>query len=120
MSVFSGFNNEMRQKFCLKSCQVLHSRRMKGSTCRTMDSKNKEIVLGSAECSTHEFSNTEIGKRRIGGSVMYITEFAVHPKVRGSGTGTMLLQGIDELAKKRNVETLYLHVDVTNDIACHL
>ena len=97
MSVFSGFNNEMRQKFCLKSCQVLHSRRMKGatclvSTCRTTDSKNKEIVLGSAECSTHEFSDTEIGKRRIGGSVMYITEFAVHPKVRGSGTGTMLLQ----------------------------
>ena len=24
------------------------------------------------------------------------------------------------MARKRNVETLYLHVDVTNDIACHL
>lgn len=130
MSVFSGFNNEMRKKFCLKSCQVLHSRRLRGATCLVAtcrsptNSQNngdtKEIVLGSAECSTHEFINTELGTCRPGASVMYVTEFAVHPQVRGTGAGTLLLQGIDELAKERNVETLYLHVDVTNEIACHM
>ena len=30
------------------------------------------------------------------------------------------MKGIDELAKKRNVETLYLHVDVQNKVACHV
>jgi predicted acetyltransferase len=63
---------------------------------------------------------TELGLRRPPGSIMYITEVAVSPKTRRSGAGEMLLNGMNEIAKRKKVETIYLHVDVENDAAVAL
>eukprot|EP00559_Dactyliosolen_fragilissimus_P007938 CAMPEP_0184868276 /NCGR_PEP_ID=MMETSP0580-20130426/29814_1 /TAXON_ID=1118495 /ORGANISM="Dactyliosolen fragilissimus" /LENGTH=617 /DNA_ID=CAMNT_0027369061 /DNA_START=488 /DNA_END=2341 /DNA_ORIENTATION=- len=149
LSVFSDFTPELRRKFCKRSCQVLNDRRLKGAVClvavvekskdsdlgnrmayTSMDRKSTsgnikkddelELVLGSLECSTHEFDGTELGRQRPKGSLLYITEVAVSPKARRCGAGTMLLKGVDELAAFRNVESIYLHVDVTNHIACKM
>ena len=135
LSVFSDFTPEIRRQFRHRSVEVLGNRRLKGATCLVASvryddvdvndisnntEERKDWIIGSVECSTHEFVNTELGARRPGGSVLYITEVAVSPRVRRTGAGTKLLQGIDELAKIRNVETIYLHVDVTNDAACEL
>ncbi|GFH46461.1 hypothetical protein CTEN210_02935 [Chaetoceros tenuissimus] len=134
LSVFSDFTPEIRRQFRHRSMEVLGNRRLKGATCLvasvrydyvdvndiSKSTEGKDWIIGSVECSTHEFVNTELGARRPGGSVLYITEVAVSPRVRRTGAGTKLLQGIDELAKIRNVETIYLHVDVTNEAACEL
>mmetsp|Transcript_34672 Transcript_34672/g.70780 ORF Transcript_34672/g.70780 Transcript_34672/m.70780 type:complete len:162 (-) Transcript_34672:8-493(-) len=82
------------------------------------EEEDDEWILGSAECSVHEFEGTELGKRRPEGAVMYVTEVAVSPVARRCGTGRRLMKGIEELATVRRVETLYLHVDVTNSAAC--
>lgn len=134
LSVFSDFTPEIRRQFRTRSCEVLGYRRMKGATClvASVNYYNAELeyeryeksrhkwIIGSVECSTHEFAGTQLGMSRPGGSIMYITEVAVAPRVRRTGAGTKLLQGIDELAKRRNVETVYLHVDVSNTAACEL
>jgi len=82
---------------------------------------NKEdVIVGTAECSVHEFEGTELGRRRLERSILYVTEVAVNPSFRRCGVGSMLLRGMDELAALRKVETLYLHVDVTNVAALAL
>ena len=45
---------------------------------------------------------------------MYVTEVAVQTDMRRSGTGKLLMQGVDRIARIRNVETIFLHVDVNN------
>jgi len=135
LSVFSDFSPEIRRQFRSRSCEVLGNRRQKGATCIVAsvdyrdagnefecknDSAAHNWVIGSLECSTHEYAGTKLGMRRPSGSIMYITEVAVSPRARRTGAGTKLLQGIDELAKVRGVETVYLHVDVTNVAACAL
>ncbi len=49
---------------------------------------------------------------------MYVTEVAVSPDRRRLGAGAALMKGVDEVAALRNVETIYLHVDVANKAAC--
>jgi ribosomal protein S18 acetylase RimI-like enzyme len=49
---------------------------------------------------------------------MYVTEVAVRANARRCGAGAMLMRGVDEVAALRNVESVYLHVDVTNLAAC--
>ena len=49
---------------------------------------------------------------------MYVTEVAVRPDRRRCGAGAALMKGVDEVAALRNVETIYLHVDVRNKAAC--
>lgn len=108
LSVFSDFSPEVRQQFCSRSCQVLHSRRMKGATCLIASVKCSQAgidnsdgivkstsgpwTLGSVECSTHEFAGTELGMRRPVGSVMYVTEVAVAPKARRCGAGLTMMK----------------------------
>ncbi len=112
LSVFSDFTPEIRSQFCQRSCEVLHNRRLKGATCivASVNYKNDGSVdndigledemrtsphnwiIGSAECSTHEFAGTELGMRRPVGSVLYITEVAVSPSARRCGTGSSLLK----------------------------
>ncbi len=112
LSVFSDFTPELRSQFCQRSCEVLHNRRLKGATCivasvnyRNDGSVDGDIglenemrtsphnwIIGSAECSTHEFSGTELGTRRPVGSVLYITEVAVSPNARRCGAGSSLLK----------------------------
>ena len=106
LSVFSDFTPEIRRQFRTRSCEVLGYRRMKGATClvASVNYYNAELeyehyeksrhkwIIGSVECSTHEFAGTQLGMRRPGGSIMYITEVAVAPRVRRTGAGTKLLQ----------------------------
>jgi len=130
LSVFSDFSPEVREQFCSRSCHVLHSRRMKGATCLVASVKCNQAgidnsdgivkstsgpwTLGSVECSTHEFAGTELGMLRPVGTVMYVTEVAVSPKARRCGAGLTMMKGIENLARRRGVETVYLHVDVEN------
>jgi len=126
LSVFSDFAPEVRAHFCNRSCQVLSNRRLQGATClvatvpMTTKMIGDDFVLGSAECSVHEFYGTQLGMSRLPESVLYITEVAVNPCARQIGVGRKLLEGVDELASIRGVETLYLHVDVTNFAALRL
>ena len=101
---------------------------------RNMDGMNNvddpnEIVVGSIECSYHEFFHTRLGSCRKQYALLYITEVAVHSSVRRHGFGTKLLQAVDRYATQlqqfvsnseddtnhsNNIESLYLHVDVSN------
>lgn len=77
-------------------------------------------IIGSLECSFHEFHGTILGASRPRGALMYITEVAVSPFTRRCGIGTKLLQGMEELAKLKKIETLYLHVETNNIHALHM
>jgi len=179
LSVFANYNSlqktsssspptaeqmkHLHNRFRLRSCQVLESRRNLGAICliasvpkvfknefvaysrnkqkgwRNLSSsklsnkrmlefwqslkdweRDEEWITGSVECSIHEFYGTNLGKQRVKNGVLYITEVAVNPDARMIGVGNKLLQGVDKLAHIRNVETLYLHVDVTNEAAIGL
>jgi ribosomal protein S18 acetylase RimI-like enzyme len=74
-------------------------------------------IVGSVECSQHEFDSTILGNSRPKGSLLYITEVAVCPEARRCGVGRMLMKGAEDVAALRGVESIYLHVDVTNHAA---
>ena len=100
LSVFSNFSPNMRQSFCSRSCHVLAMRRNQGATCivatvpryGSILSDEKDIILGTAECSIHEFFGTRLGSRRQENSILYITEVAVSPTARRKGIGAKLMQ----------------------------
>jgi GNAT superfamily N-acetyltransferase len=96
LSVFSDFSSDLRQQFCARSCQVLADRRLRGATClvatRPSNATRSDVILGSVECSVHEFYATKLGRRRKKHSTFYITEVAVHPSTRRCGIGSKLLQ----------------------------
>jgi len=150
LSVFSNFNPESRKLFCERSCQLLSSRRQRGATCIVATTgkhgssnnsnnnnnnnknnksrmvlnprhkrKNKKIV-GTAEVSFHEFSQTLLGYSRPKDSILYVTEVAVDSSQRRKGIARLMMEAIDSLADIREVETIYLHVDVTNSGAVRL
>ena len=122
LSVFSDFSAEMRRNFCAKSAHILDNRRRKGATCivstvpryGSILSSRTDVILGSAECSDHEFLGTELGQRRPTGSLLYVTEVAVSPAARRKGVGFKMMEAVEKLGKIRGAETIYLHVDVTN------
>jgi ribosomal protein S18 acetylase RimI-like enzyme len=97
LSVFSDFSSELRSQFCARSCQVLADRRLRGATCLVATCPSgrnspSDIILGSVECSVHEFFATKLGRRRPKYSTLYITEVAVSPSARRCGVGSKLLQ----------------------------
>ena len=97
LSVFSDFSSELRSQFCARSCQVLADRRLRGATCLVATCPSgrnspSHIILGSVECSVHEFFATKLGRRRPKHSTLYITEVAVSPSARRCGVGSKLLQ----------------------------
>jgi ribosomal protein S18 acetylase RimI-like enzyme len=123
LSVFSDFSPDMRSQFCFRSCQALAHRRTRGAICVVATpppTMVRPLVLGSAECSYHEFHSTRLGSRRLKDSLLYITEVAVHPSTRRQGTGVQMLEAIDDLAERQDIETIYLHVDVCNYAALNL
>jgi ribosomal protein S18 acetylase RimI-like enzyme len=121
LSVFSDFTPEQQVKFCERSCQAISSRRLRGACCLIAAHENDtETVLGSAECSYHEFFGTRLGQRRPQFSILYVTEVAVDIDARGQGIGKKLMDAVDIYAKSRNIETIYLHVDVENKAALSL
>lgn len=118
LSVFSDFSPEQQGKFCERSCQAISSRRLRGACCLIAAQENDaEKVLGSAECSYHEFFGTRLGQRRPQFSILYVTEVAVNADVRGQGIGKKLMDAVEFYATSRGVETIYLHVDVDNKAA---
>jgi GNAT superfamily N-acetyltransferase len=118
LSVFSAFPPDVQNQFRTRSCQAIHNRRLRGAVC--VVATIKDLVVGGAECSFDEFSGTRLGRRRLPYSVLYVTEVAVNPLVRRRGIGTKLLQAVDKIAEARNVESLYLHVEVKNEAAIRL
>jgi len=133
LSVFSNFNPESRKIFCERSCQLLSSRRRRGATCiiatieknsnkdqkpktktRGIFRKGNGPIAGTAEISFHEFSGTQLGHSRPKDSILYVTEVAVDATYRRKGIAKLMMEAIDTLANTRNIETIYLHVDVTN------
>lgn len=131
LSVFSDFSQELRNHFCTRSCQAIASRRLRGASCvvatiprKVSDNVNvgchHSIIVGTAECSFHEFFGTQLGRRRPSNSILYVTEVAVNPSVRRQGVGTKLMTAISMLAQARGIESLYLHVDVKNNDAIKL
>ena len=79
---------------------------------------SNKMIIGSVECSQHEFRGTMLGNSSPKGALMYVTEVAVRPDKRRCGAGAALMKGVDAVAALRNVETIYLHVDVANKAAC--
>eukprot|EP00547_Thalassionema_nitzschioides_P007554 CAMPEP_0194205972 /NCGR_PEP_ID=MMETSP0156-20130528/5117_1 /TAXON_ID=33649 /ORGANISM="Thalassionema nitzschioides, Strain L26-B" /LENGTH=497 /DNA_ID=CAMNT_0038932381 /DNA_START=116 /DNA_END=1612 /DNA_ORIENTATION=- len=129
LSVFSDFTPAYMEYFCNRSQQVLRTRRDRGATCLVVESNNRHDdgsccseIYGSMECSIHEFYQTELGYRRPPQSCLYLTEVAVHPNHRRKGVGKVLLKALDQLVQNHRpfVETIYLHVDVTNTAALNL
>jgi len=133
LSVFSNFSAHLRQQFCRRSQEVLVDRRRRGAVCLVATTPVRKAIgkhhfetqnelVGSVECSVHEFYESELGYSRTKGSVLYVTEVAVHPKYRQCGIGKLLMRGIDELVTKHrtSIETVYLHVDVNNRAALNL
>jgi ribosomal protein S18 acetylase RimI-like enzyme len=126
LSVFSDISPDLQSQFCARSSQAIASRRLRGATCvvvtapRNAYGARSSILLGSAECSFHEFFSTQLGRRRRQQAILYVTEVAVNPAARRRGIGFRLLVSIEELARGRETETLYLHVDVTNREAISL
>jgi ribosomal protein S18 acetylase RimI-like enzyme len=121
LSVFSDFTPDLQNQFHARSRQAMQSRRLRGAVCLVAKSKTTpHAVLGSAECSFHEFFGTRLGLKRPGHSILYVTEVAVNASARRKGVGLKLLLAVDRLANLRGAETLYLHVDTTNYAALRL
>lgn len=125
LSVFSDISPDVQNQFVTRSCQAIANRRMRGAKCvvatvplTASGSRSSNHLLGSAECSFHEFFSTKLGQRRPQHSILYVTEFAVNPAARRRGIGLRLLNSLHEQAQ--DAETLYLHVDVTNRGAIRL
>jgi ribosomal protein S18 acetylase RimI-like enzyme len=119
LSVFSDISPDVQNQFVTRSCQAIMNRRMRGAKCVVATApltapggRSTNHLLGSAECSFHEFFSTRLGRSRRQHSILYVTEFAVNPAARRRGIGLRLLNALHEQA--RDAETLYLHVDVTN------
>ena len=101
LSVFSDFSPEVRRQLVSRSVKAVVSRRMQGATCliatvppslAARKRNRPPVILGSAECSFHEFQGTLLGYQRPPQSILYITEVAVSPNARRRGVGAKLLQ----------------------------
>jgi GNAT superfamily N-acetyltransferase len=82
--------------------------------------KKRDVVIGTAEVSFHEFEGTKLGMSRSSGSILYVTEVAVNHSYRRQGIAKLLMQAVDKIAALRKVETVYLHVDTENRGAIQL
>ncbi|KAL3921185.1 MAG: hypothetical protein SGARI_006744 [Bacillariaceae sp.] len=132
LSVFSDFTAQTRKLFCDRSCHLLATRRQRGAMClvavepkRSMllspaGSIKRDPVVGTAEISFHEFSDTRLGQARHADRILYVTEVAVNNKFRRRGIAKLMMNAIDKVASIRRIETIYLHVDVDNKAALRL
>ena len=126
LSVFSDFSPDMRRAFCAKSCQVLATRRNRGATCiaatvpryGSIMMPRPDIILGTAECSFHEFEGTALGRRRLMDAILYITEVAVSPTARRKGIGQKLMEVSAECRSRDPVRNKYCHA-VPLTLFCH-
>jgi GNAT superfamily N-acetyltransferase len=70
-------------------------------------------VVGFANCVMHEGTWAS-------GSICYLEDLFVDPKVRGQGVGRLLLQDLVDLGKSRGWEYLYWHTQAGNATARRL
>lgn len=127
LSVFSDFSVEMRKTFCSKSCQVLCTRRNRGATCvvatvpryGSIISGRPDIILGSAECSFHEFDGTLLGQQRQRDSILYVTEVAVSPTSRRKGVGMKLMEVGEHFVELFQCMFCSTKVSLLNFLAVH-
>ena len=104
----------------VKSHNEIHTRIASGhkyNAKMVQHDRSQNIIIGSVECSQHEFDRTRLQSARPKNSLLYVTEVAVFPEARRCGVGRMLLKGVEEVAALRGCESIYLHVDVTNHAA---
>ncbi|KAG7361097.1 N-terminal acetyltransferase [Nitzschia inconspicua] len=119
LSIFSDFTPQTQKMFCDRSCHLLSSRRQRGAVCIVATNQNRlpgeQIkIIGTAEISFHEFIGTRLGRARPKDSILYLTEVAVNTKHRRKGIASLMMEAIEKVAKNRDAETIYLHVDITN------
>ena len=143
LSVFADLTTDVSSQFCVRSCYAMSQRRYRGATCIVAQDQVTRCVVGTAELSYHEFFGTRLGTLRKPLALAYVTEVAVHVTRRKQGIGSLLLHGIDVWAKRQRrrqrfgaingvtdkngdgdtasmIETLFLHVDVSNTAAITL
>eukprot|EP00903_Cladosiphon_okamuranus_P005587 g5560.t1 len=81
-------------------------------------------VLGTLECSRHEFDGTplEVQVEEGGAKVarLYLTEVAVRSDCRRKGVGRVLLGLVDDVAKELKTSEVFLHVNEINEAALRL
>ena len=123
VGVFSNFTPDSQKIFCERSCHLIATRRQRGANCivaTTTDTDRLMSIIGSAEVSYHEFIDTKLFRCRPKDKILYVTEVAVDEKHRRKGVAKLMMEAIDSLASTRKIETIYLHVDVTNVDAVNL
>eukprot|EP00752_Nemacystus_decipiens_P016311 g14587.t1 len=81
-------------------------------------------VLGTLECSRHEFDGTplEVQVEEGGAKIarLYLTEVAVRSDCRRMGVGRVLLGLVDDVAKELKTSEVFLHVNEINEAALRL
>ncbi|CAM9342433.1 unnamed protein product [Laminaria digitata] len=83
-----------------------------------------EQVLGTLECSRHEFDLTplEVEVEEGAGKIarLYLTEVAVRSDSRNLGLGSALLGLVDDVAKQLHTYEVFLHVNEINEAGLRL
>ncbi|GMI32618.1 hypothetical protein TeGR_g3093 [Tetraparma gracilis] len=75
----------------------------------SLEDAEPDWLLGSAELSAAELAGTRLAKHRGAQALLYVSEVAVHPRLRRRGVGRRLLASLEQLARARGAETLLLH-----------
>lgn len=104
--VFANTLEPLSVKSRLRRIKHILDRRAKGSlilmaTARDLMSPfSDEVIIGSIECSTHEFENGASPFLRDSADVckLYVTELCVRDAFRGKGVATALLKAVDGIA----------------------
>jgi ribosomal protein S18 acetylase RimI-like enzyme len=75
--------------------------------------RDRRIVVGCVDCSTHEFLLSPAwpsGDQRS----LYISDMAIHPAFQSLGLGRRLLRAVFEHASSEGFAEMYLHVEEKN------
>lgn len=97
---FPDLPKDLERNFFDRCRMALATRRDLGATCIVAtlpnydvdaDHPHKEYIVGTAECSFHEFEGTKLGRKRQIESMLYITEVVVRTTTRRKGIGKKLL-----------------------------
>jgi len=138
LSVFSLFNQQLRERFICRSLELMSERKQLGSVCMVVSSCQakhsvfgpgdwdcysvKEAqtpsIVGSVECSFHEFCRDDVAcELHSQKTRLYVTELAVHAEFRRMGIGKLLLRSVDAWAQSNGFSEIYLHVNDLNEAA---
>ncbi|CAM9732645.1 unnamed protein product [Discosporangium mesarthrocarpum] len=128
-SVFSPYHPDLRHRFRERSYVLMSERRRLGAFCliAVLDEcpqgedgvLSQEQVLGTLECSKHEFKGTALDPGETN-TRLYLTEVAVRADYRRMGVGTFLMGLVDDVAVTLGASEVYLHVNEVNEKAVHL